>query len=185
MIDEIVKDADVRMNKSIDSFKLDLAKIRTGRAHPSLLDHVTVDYYGSQVPLSQVANINVQDSRTLSLTPWEKPMVQEIEKAIMNSDLGLNPNTAGDVIRIPLPPLTEERRKDLIKVVRAEGEQAKVALRNIRRDANSSFKDLLKEKEISEDDERKGEDRVQKVIDANVKQIDDLLVEKEKELMEI
>ncbi len=185
MIDEIVKDADVRMNKSIDSLKLDLAKIRTGRAHPSLLDHVTVDYYGSQVPLSQVANINVQDSRTLSLTPWEKPMVQEIEKAIMNSDLGLNPNTAGEVIRIPLPPLTEERRKDLIKVVRAEGEQTKVALRNIRRDANSSFKDLLKEKEISEDDERKGEDRVQKVIDANVKQIEDLLVEKEKELMEI
>ena len=185
MIDEIVKDADVRMNKSIDSLKLDLAKIRTGRAHPSLLDHVTVDYYGSQVPLSQVANINVQDSRTLSLTPWEKPMVQEIEKAIMNSDLGLNPNTAGEVIRIPLPPLTEERRKDLIKVVRAEGEQTKVALRNIRRDANSSFKDLLKEKEISEDDERKGEDRVQKVIDANVKQIEDLLVEKEKELLEI
>ena len=185
MIDEIVKDADVRMNKSIDSLKLDLAKIRTGRAHPSLLDHVTVDYYGSQVPLSQVANINVQDSRTLSLTPWEKPMVQEIEKAIMNSDLGLNPNTAGEVIRIPLPPLTEERRKDLIKVVRAEGEQTKVALRNIRRDANSSFKDLLKEKEISEDDERKGEDRVQKVIDGNVKQIEDLLVEKEKELLEI
>lgn len=185
MIDEIVKDADVRMNKSIDSLKLDLAKIRTGRAHPSLLDHVTVDYYGSQVPLSQVANINVQDSRTLSLTPWEKPMVQEIEKAIMNSDLGLNPNTSGEVIRIPLPPLTEERRKDLIKIVRAEGEQTKVALRNIRRDANSSFKDLLKEKEISEDDERKGEDRVQKVIDANVKQIEDLLVEKEKELMEI
>ncbi len=185
MIDEIVKDADVRMNKSIDSLKLDLAKIRTGRAHPSLLDHVTVDYYGSQVPLSQVANINVQDSRTLSLTPWEKPMVQEIEKAIMNSDLGLNPNTAGEVIRIPLPPLTEERRKDLIKIVRAEGEQTKVALRNIRRDANSSFKDLLKEKEISEDDERKGEDRVQEVIDANVKQIENLLVEKEKELMEI
>ncbi len=185
MIDEIIKDADVRMNKSIDSLKLDLAKIRTGRAHPSLLDHVTVDYYGSQVPLSQVANINVQDSRTLSLTPWEKPMVQEIEKAIMNSDLGLNPNTAGEVIRIPLPPLTEERRKDLIKVVRSEGEQTKIALRNIRRDANNSFKDLLKEKEISEDDERNGEDRVQKVIDANVKQIEDLLVEKEKELMEI
>ncbi len=185
MINEIIKDADVRMNKSIDSLKLDLAKIRTGRAHPSLLDHITVDYYGAQVPLSQVANINVQDSRTLSLTPWEKPMVQEIEKAIMNSDLGLNPNTAGEVIRIPLPPLTEERRKDLIKIVRAEGEQTKVALRNIRRDANSSFKDLLKEKEISEDDERKGGDRVQGVIDTNVKQIDDLLVEKEKELMEI
>lgn len=185
MIEEIIKDADSRMSKSIESLKLDLAKIRTGRAHPSLLDHVTVDYYGSQVPLSQVANINIQDSRTLSLTPWEKPMVSEIEKAIMNSDLGLNPNTAGEVIRIPLPPLTEERRKDLIKVVRAEGEQCKVALRNIRRDANSSFKDLLKEKEISEDDERKGQDRVQKVTDARVKDIDELLVEKEKELMEI
>ncbi len=185
MIEEIIKDADSRMNKSIESLRLDLAKIRTGRAHPSLLDHVTVDYYGSQVPLSQVANINIQDSRTLSLTPWEKPMVSEIEKAIMNSDLGLNPNTAGEVIRIPLPPLTEERRKDLIKVVRAEGEQCKVALRNIRRDGNSSFKDLLKEKEISEDDERKGQDRVQKVTDAHVKAIDELLVEKEKELMEI
>lgn len=185
MINEIIKDADVRMNKSIDSFKLDLAKIRTGRAHPSLLDHITVEYYGSQVPLSQVANINIQDSRTLSLVPWEKPMVSEVEKAIMNSDLGLNPNTVGEVIRIPLPPLTEERRKDLIKIVKAEGEQTKVALRNIRRDANSSFKDLLKEKEITEDDERKGEEQVQKVIDTNSKKIDDLLVEKEKELMEI
>ncbi len=185
MIDEIIKDADTRMNKSIEALKLDLAKIRTGRAHPSLLDHVTVEYYGSQVPLSQVANINVQDSRTLTLTPWEKPMVQEIEKAIMNSDLGLNPSTAGEVIRIPLPPLTEERRKDLIKVVRAEGEQTKVALRNIRRDANTTFKDLLKEKEISEDDQRKAEDRVQKIIDAHVKQIDELLADKEKELMEI
>ncbi|MFK8068143.1 MAG: ribosome recycling factor [Gammaproteobacteria bacterium] len=185
MIEEIIKDADIRMNKSIESFKLDLAKIRTGRAHPSLLDHITVEYYGSQVPLSQVANINIQDSRTLSLTPWEKPMVTEVEKAIMNSDLGLNPLTAGDTIRIPLPPLTEERRKDLIKVVRSEGEQTKVALRNIRRDANSTFKELLKEKEISEDDERKGEEQVQKVIDTNSKKIDELLVEKEKELMEI
>ncbi len=185
MIKEIIKDADIRMNKSIESLKLELAKIRTGRAHPSLLDHITVEYYGSQVPLSQVANINVQDSRTLSLTPWEKPMVSEVEKAIMNSDLGLNPSTAGEIIRIPLPPLTEERRKDLIKVVRSEGEQTKVALRNIRRDANSTFKELLKEKEISEDDERKGEEQVQKVIDTNSKKIDELLVEKEKELMEI
>jgi len=185
MIDEIIKDADVRMDKSIEALKQDLAKIRTGRAHPSLLDHITVEYYGSQVPLSQVANINVQDSRTLSLTPWEKPMVSEIEKAIMNSDLGLNPNTAGEVIRIPLPPLTEERRKDLIKVVRAEGEQTRVALRNIRRDANTSFKDLLREKEISEDDERKAEDRIQKIIDKHVKSIDEILTDKEQELMEI
>ncbi len=185
MIEEIMKDADTRMSKTLEALKLDLAKIRTGRAHPSLLDHVTVEYYGSQVPLSQVANINVQDSRTLSITPWEKTMVGEIEKAIMNSDLGLNPSTAGDVIRIPLPPLTEERRKDLNKVVRAEGEQAKVALRNIRRDAISSFKELLKEKEITEDEERKSEERIQKIIDTYVKQVDDMLVEKEKELMEI
>lgn len=185
MLDEVIKDADIRMNKSVEALKLELSKIRTGRAHPSLLDHVTVEYYGSQVPLSQVANINIQDPRTLSLTPWEKNMVKPVEKAIMNSDLGLNPATAGDVIRIPLPPLTEERRKDLIKVVKNEGEQAKIALRNIRRDAISSIKELLKEKEITEDDVRKGEDRIQKVIDIFVQKIDDLLASKEKELLEI
>lgn len=185
MLDDVLKDANTRMNKSVEALKTDLAKVRTGRAHPSLLDHITVDYYGSEVPLSQVANINIQDNRTLSLTPWEKPMIQVIEKAIMNSDLGLNPATAGEVIRIPLPPLTEERRKELVKVVRAEGEQTKVALRNIRRDANSTLKELLKEKEITEDDERRGEEKAQKITDEHVKQIDDLLTGKEKELMEI
>jgi ribosome recycling factor len=185
MIDDIIKDADSRMSKSTDALKQALIKIRTGRAHPSLLDHITVEYYGSEVPLSQVSNINITDSRTLSLTPWEKNMVQPIEKAIMASDLGLNPATTGDLIRIPLPPLTEERRRDLIKVVKNEGEQAKIALRNIRRDAISTFKELLKEKEITEDDEHKAEDDIQKVIDAHVKQIDDVLAGKEKELLEI
>ncbi len=185
MINEIKTDADTRMNKTIDSLKLDLAKIRTGRAHPSLLDTVTVDYYGSQVPLSQVANISILDARTLSLSPWEKPMVKVIEKAIMASDLGLNPNTTGDLIRIPLPALTEERRRDLTKVVGKEGESTKVALRNIRRDANGSLKDLLKEKEIAEDDEHKAQDAIQKITDSHVKTVDELLKIKEKELMEI
>jgi ribosome recycling factor len=185
MINEIKTDADTRMNKTLDSLKHDLAKIRTGRAHPSLLDSVTVDYYGSNVPLSQVANISILDSRTLSLTPWEKPMVKVIEKAIMASDLGLNPATTGDLIRIPLPPLTEERRRDLTKVVRKEGEAAKVAIRNIRRDANGSLKDLLKEKEIAEDEERKAQDAVQKLTDAHVKKVDEMLVVKEKDLMEM
>jgi ribosome recycling factor len=185
MINEIKTDADTRMNKTIDSLKLDLAKIRTGRAHPSLLDTVTVDYYGSQVPLSQVANISILDARTLSLSPWEKPMVKVIEKAIMASDLGLNPNTTGDLIRIPLPALTEERRRDLTKVVGKEGESTKVALRNIRRDANGSLKELLKEKEIAEDDEHKAQDAIQKITDSHVKTVDDLLKVKEKELMEI
>lgn len=185
MINEIKKDADTRMNKSIDSLKHDLAKIRTGRAHPSLLDSITVDYYGSEVPLSQIANISILDSRTLSLSPWEKPMVKVIEKAIMASDLGLNPNTNGDLIRIPLPPLTEERRKDLTKVVKKEGEASKVAIRNIRRDANGSLKDLLKEKEIAEDEEHKAQDLIQKLTDAHVKQVDELLKIKEKDLMEI
>lgn len=185
MIDDIIKDADTRMDKSVEALKQELTKIRTGRAHPSLLDHITVDYYGSEVPLSQVSNINIADARTLALTPWEKSMVQPIEKAIMTSDLGLNPATAGDVIRIPLPPLTEERRRDLIKVVKNEGEQTKIAMRNIRRDAISNFKELLKEKEITEDDERKAEEDVQKVIDAHVKLVDDVLAMKEKELLEI
>lgn len=185
MIDDIIKDADTRMDKSVEALKQELTKIRTGRAHPSLLDHITVEYYGSEVPLSQVSNINIADARTLALTPWEKSMVQPIEKAIMTSDLGLNPATAGDVIRIPLPPLTEERRRDLIKVVKNEGEQTKIAMRNIRRDAISNFKELLKEKEITEDDERKAEEDVQKVIDAHVKLVDDVLAMKEKELLEI
>ncbi|MFA7386921.1 MAG: ribosome recycling factor, partial [Thiohalobacteraceae bacterium] len=158
MIDEILADAKSRMAKSVETLRHDLTKLRTGRAHTSLLDHITVDYYGSEVPLRQVANVNVEDARTLIVTPWEKPMVAVIEKAIMKSDLGLNPNTAGTVMRIPLPPLTEERRRDMIKVVRHEAEGARVAVRNIRRDANNDFKELLKEKEISEDEDRRAQE---------------------------
>ena len=185
MIDELKEDAEIRMGKSVASLQNDLTKLRTGRAHTSLLDHITVEYYGSEVPLSQVANISVLDSRTLSVSPWEKPMVQAIEKAIMNSNMGLNPATTGELIRIPLPPLTEERRKDMIKVVRAEGEAAKVAIRNIRRDVLSDVKSLLKDKEITEDDDRQAQEDVQKITDKYVKQVDEALVIKEKDLMEI
>ena len=185
MIDELIKDAETRMKKSIESLKGDLTKIRTGRAHPSLLEHITVEYYGSTVPLNQVANISVGDSRTLNVTPWEKPMVSVVEKAIMNSGMGLNPASAGEVIRVPLPPLTEERRKDLIKVVRKEGEAGKVAIRNIRRDVLSDVKSLLKDKEITEDQDRMAQDDVQKLTDKYVAQVDVLLAEKEKDLMEI
>ena len=185
MIDEIQQDAEERMNKTIESLKDQLAKVRTGRAHPSLLDQVSVDYYGSMVPLSQVANIGIEDSRTLSITPWERTMVQAIEKAIMTSDLGLNPNSAGTVIRVPMPALTEERRKDLVKVVRGEAEGSRVAVRNIRRDANTSFKTLQKDKDISEDDERRAQDSIQKLTDQFVKEIDEILVKKEQDLMEI
>jgi ribosome recycling factor len=185
MIDDITRDAAVRMGKSIESLKQALGKVRTGRAHPSLLDHLQVDYYGSDVPISQVANIGVEDARTLTVTPWEKTMVQPIEKAIMSSNLGLNPATAGTVIRIPMPPLTEETRRDLVKVVRKDGEAAKVAIRNIRRDANNDFKELVKDKEISEDDERKAQDHIQKLTDERVAEVDKVLAEKEAELMEI
>jgi ribosome recycling factor len=185
MINDIKKDAEDRMKKSIEALRQELKKLRTGRAHTSLLDHITVEYYGSEVPLSQVANISVDDPRTLAVSPWEKTMVGEIEKAIMNSDLGLNPTTAGTLIRVPLPPLTEERRKDMIKLVKAEGEQGKVAIRNIRRDANSNIKALLKEKEISEDDERRAEDDIQKLTDKYIAEVDKVLEEKEKDLMEI
>ena len=185
MIEEILQDAGKRMDKSIDAFKQTLSRVRTGRAHPSLIDHLVVDYYGSEVPISQVANVGVEDARTLTVTPWEKPMVQAIEKAILKSDLGLNPATAGTVIRIPMPPLTEETRRELVKVVRHDGEAAKVAIRNIRRDANSDFKDLLKEKEISEDEERKAQDAIQKLTDAHVAGVDKVLATKEAELMEI
>ncbi|MCK4864927.1 MAG: ribosome recycling factor [Gammaproteobacteria bacterium] len=185
MINELKEDAEIRMGKSVASLKNDLTKLRTGRAHTSLLDHITVEYYGSEVPLSQVANVSVLDSRTLSVSPWEKPMVQAIEKAIMNSNMGLNPATTGELIRIPLPPLTEERRKDMIKVVRAEGEGAKVAIRNIRRDVLSDIKSLLKDKEITEDDDHQAHDDVQKITDKYVKQVDEALVVKEKDLMEI
>lgn len=185
MIDEIIKDAEVRMGKSIESLQTELTKIRTGRAHPSLLDQIQVDYYGAATPINQVANVTIEDSRTLVVTPWEKDMVAKVEKAIMGSDLGLNPATAGTVIRIPMPPLTEERRRDLVKVVRHEAEQGRVAIRNIRRDANSDFKDLLKEKEISEDEERKAEENIQKLTDNFVAKIDKVLADKEAELMEV
>lgn len=185
MIDDIKKDATGRMQKSVASFSQELTKVRTGRAHTSLLDHITVEYYGSPVPLKQVANVNVEDSRTLSVVPWEKDMVQAIEKAIMGSDLGLNPATAGTVIRVPLPPLTEERRKDMIRLVRQQAEGARVAVRNIRRDALGDLKDLLKEKMIGEDDEHRAHDEVQTITDKNVADIDKILAEKESELMEI
>jgi ribosome recycling factor len=185
MIKEIMQDAGSRMEKTIDSLRQSLGKVRTGRAHPSLLDHLRVEYYGSETPISQVANIGVEDARTLTVTPWEKQMVQAIEKAILKSDLGLNPATSGTVIRIPMPPLTEETRRELVKVVRHEGESAKVAIRNIRRDANSDFKELLKEKEISEDEEHKAEDDIQKLTDRYVGEVDNVLASKETELMEI
>ncbi len=185
MINEIKKDAETRMQKSIESLKTELSKVRTGRPHPSLLNHVTVDYYGQMVPIGQVANVTVEDSRTLAVTPWEKPMVPVVEKAIMTSDLGLNPSTAGSVIRVPMPPLTEERRRDLTKVVKNEGEQTKVAIRNIRRDANSDFKSLLKDKEISEDEARGAEDAIQKLTDKYIAEVDTLVEAKEQDLLAI
>ncbi|MCU0990775.1 MAG: ribosome recycling factor [Xanthomonadales bacterium] len=185
MLADIKQDARARMNKSLEALRHELAKIRTGRAHPSLLEHVHVDYYGSEVPIGQAASVAVEDARTLSVTPWDKSMVAKIEKAILTSDLGLNPNTAGSVIRIPLPPLTEERRRELGKVVHHEGENAKIAIRNIRRDANAHFKELLKEKEITEDEWRKAELDIQEVTDQAVKKVDEIVAEKEKELLEI
>lgn len=185
MIEDIKKDAAERMKKSVNALETAMAKIRAGRAHTSLLDHVTVPYYGSDVPLSQVANVGVEDARTLTVTPWEKPMLPVVEKAIMTSDLGVNPNSAGMTIRIPIPPLTEERRRDLVKVARNEAEGARVAVRNIRRDANSTIKDLLKEKEISEDQQRGAEDDIQKLTDATIKEVDRVLAEKETDLMEV
>jgi ribosome recycling factor len=185
MINQIKQHAETKMRKAVDSLAHELTKIRTGRAHTSLLDHVQVEYYGSLTPLNQVANINVADTRTLTVTPWEKNIVTAVEKAIINSDLGLNPVTLGTVIRIPLPPLTEERRKELVKVVRHEGEQSKITIRNIRRDANQQAKDAVKDKLIAEDDERKLHDLIQKSTDTHVKMIDDLLEEKEQELMAV
>jgi ribosome recycling factor len=185
MLADIKQDARARMNKSLEALRHELAKIRTGRAHPSLLEHVHVDYYGTEVPIGQAASVAVEDARTLSVTPWDKSMVAKIEKAILTSDLGLNPNTAGSVIRIPLPPLTEERRRELGKVVHHEGENAKIAIRNIRRDANGHLKELLKEKEITEDEARKAELDIQEVTDLAVKKVDEMVAEKEKELLEI
>lgn len=185
MIDEIELDASDRMEKSVAALKSQLSKIRTGRAHPSLLDSIMVSYYGTDTPLKQVANIVAEDSRTLALSVFDKSAIQAVEKAIMQSDLGLNPMSAGTSIRVPLPPLTEERRKDLIKVVRHEAEQGRVAVRNIRRDANSDIKELLKEKEVSEDESRAGEENVQTLTNTFIKTIDGILADKEKELMEV
>ncbi|MFP4161175.1 MAG: ribosome recycling factor [Ectothiorhodospira sp.] len=185
MLDTIKKDAAERMAKSIEALHHELAKIRTGRAQTSLLDHVHVEYYGSEVPINQVANVNVEDARTLTVTPWERDMVGKVEKAIMNSDLGLNPATVGTVIRVPMPALTEERRKELVKVVRHEAENTRVAIRNIRRDANSELKSMLKDKTLSEDDEHKGQDAIQKLTDQYVAEVDKILAQKEKELMAV
>ena len=184
MIQKIKKDARIRMGKTLDSLRTELAKIRTGRAHPSLLEHVHVDYYGSEVPISQAASVSIEDARTLAVTAWDKTMVQPLEKAIMKSDLGLNPVTAGTIIRIPLPPLTEERRISLGKVVHHEGENAKIAIRNIRRDANHHLKELLKSKDISEDDDHRAEQDIQQITDQHVKQADEIVALKEQELME-
>lgn len=182
---DVKKNAEQKMQKSIEALKTDLAKIRTGRANTGLLDHVQVDYYGSMVPISQVANVTLVDARTIGVQPWEKKMVQAVEKAIREADLGLNPATMGDIIRVPTPALTEERRKELTKVVKGEGEDAKVAVRNLRRDANEQLKKLVKDKAISEDDERRGGDEVQKLTDKFVAEIDKLVAEKDKEIMTV
>lgn len=185
MIADVKKSAEHKMQRTLETLKGDLQKIRTGRAHTGLLDHVTVDYYGQQMSISKVANVNLSDARTISVTPWEKKMVPAIEKAIRDSDLGLNPASAGDVIRVPMPALTEERRKDLIKVVRHEAENARVAVRNVRRDAIAHLKDLLKEKKVAEDEERRAQDDVQKLTDRYVHEIDKVLQAKETDLMAV
>ncbi len=185
MIAELRKSTEQRMQKSLDALKSDLGKVRTGRAHTGILDHVQVDYYGSVMPISQVANITLIDARTIGVQPWEKPMVAKVEKAIRDADLGLNPATQGDVIRVPMPALTEERRRDLIKVVKHEGENAKVAIRNQRRDANNHLKEALKKKEVAEDEERRTQDDIQKLTDRYVAEVDKLLADKEKDLMAV
>jgi ribosome recycling factor len=185
MIPELHKITESKMQKSIEVLRADLGKVRTGRAHTGILDHVQVDYYGSLIPINQVANITLLDARTIGVQPWEKPMVAKVEKAIRDSDLGLNPATQGELIRVPMPALTEERRRDLIKVVKHEGEEAKIALRNLRRDANAQLKEALKKKEISEDDERRAQDEIQKLTDRYVAEVDRLLAEKEKDLMAV
>lgn len=185
MLRDILNETQARMSKTIESLKLELAKIRTGRAHPSLLDHIHVDFYGTRTPIGRAANVAIEDARTLTVTAWDKSLVSAIERAILESDLGLNPSTAGTVIRIPLPPLTQERRRDLAKVVKSEAEQAKVAVRNIRRDAMADLKELLKEKALAEDEERKGQEDVQKLTDSHVRKIDELLAAKEQEIMAV
>lgn len=184
-IAEIKKNAEQKMHKSLEALKTDLGKVRTGRAHTGILDHVTVDYYGTPTPVPQVANVTLIDNRTIGVTPWDKKMAGAVEKAIRNSDLGLNPSTQGDLVRVPMPALTEERRKELIKVVRHEGENAKVAIRNLRRDAIHSLKELLKEKEVSEDEERRAQDEVQKLTDRFIADVDKALAAKEAELLVI
>ncbi|MDP2169578.1 MAG: ribosome recycling factor [Rhodocyclaceae bacterium] len=185
MIDELKKTTEHKMQRSLELLRLDLAKVRTGRAHTGLLDHVQVDYYGTLMAINQVANITLLDARTIGVQPWEKPMVAKVEKAIRDADLGLNPATQGDMLRVPMPVLTEERRRDLIKVVKNEGETAKVAIRNLRRDANTHLKDALKKHEVPEDEERRAQDDVQKLTDKYVAEVDKLLAEKEKDLMAI
>jgi len=182
---DVKKNAEQKMHKSIETLKADLAKVRTGRAHTGILDHIQVDYYGAPTQLSQVANVTLIDARTIGVQPWEKKMVSVIEKAIRESDLGLNPSTQGDLIRVPTPPLTEERRKEIVKVVKGEGEDSKVAIRNIRRDANEALKKLLKDKACSEDEERRAQDDVQKLTDKFVAEVDKLITEKEKELLTV
>ena len=185
MIPELKKTSEQKMQKSLDALRADLGKVRTGRAHTGILDHVQVDYYGSLVPITQVANVTLIDARTIGVQPWEKPMVGKVEKAIRDSDLGLNPSSQGEVIRVPMPALTEERRRDLIKVIKHEGESAKVAIRNLRRDAISHLKEALKQKEIAEDDERRAQDDIQKLTDRYVAEVDRALADKEKDLMAI
>jgi ribosome recycling factor len=185
MIAEVKKAAEQKMKKTLETLRTDLGKVRTGRAHTGLLDHITVDYYGTPTPIPQVGNVTLLDARTIGVTPWDKKMGPAIEKAIRSSDLGLNPSTQGEVVRIPMPALTEERRKELIKVVRHEGENARVAVRNVRRDANNSLKDLLRQKKVAEDEERRAQDDVQKLTDRHIAEIDKLLQQKETELMAI
>ncbi|MBY0578665.1 MAG: ribosome recycling factor [Burkholderiales bacterium] len=185
MLDDVKKSAEQRMGKALESLKVDFSKVRTGRAHVGILDHVMVDYYGNPTPIAQVANVSLLDARTISVSPWEKKMLSQIEKAIRDSDLGLNPSSMGDIVRVPMPMLTEERRRDLIKVVRGEAENARVSVRNIRRDANSSLKDLVKDKAISEDDERRAQDEVQKLTDRYIAEVDKALQVKEADLLAV
>ncbi|HYU69122.1 MAG TPA: ribosome recycling factor [Burkholderiales bacterium] len=182
---DVKKNTEQRMHKSLDALKIDLGKVRTGRAHTGLLDHISVDYYGSQMPIPKVANVSLLDARTLGVSPWEKKMLGVIEKAIRDSDLGLNPASHGDMVRVPMPALTEERRRDLIKVIKHEGENAKVAVRNLRRDANHALKELLKSKAVSEDEERRAQDEIQKLTDKHIADIDKMIAAKEAELMAI
>ncbi|MBP0131942.1 MAG: ribosome recycling factor [Nitrosospira sp.] len=185
MIADIKKAAEQKMQKSLEALKVDLGKVRTGRAHTGLLDHINVDYYGTPMPINQVANVNLIDARTIGVSPWEKKMLGVVEKAIRDSDLGLNPMTIGEVIRVPMPSLTEERRRDLTKIVKHEAEDARIAMRNIRRDANAHLKELLKEKKVAEDDERRGQDEIQKLTDRHILEIDKMLQVKEAELMAV